>query len=60
VVAAWSRAVQDGLAEPNVTQRLLENGLRPLAEGPDAFAARIARDRATWGEIIRAAGIRAE
>jgi tripartite-type tricarboxylate transporter receptor subunit TctC len=60
VVAAWSRAILDGLAEPAATQRLLENGLRPLPEGPDAFTARIARDRSGWGEIIRAAGIRAE
>ncbi|MBD0276051.1 MAG: hypothetical protein ICV73_29505, partial [Acetobacteraceae bacterium] len=59
-VAAWSRAILDGLAEPAVAQRLLENGLRPLPEGPDAFAARMARDRAAWGEAIRAAGIRAE
>jgi tripartite-type tricarboxylate transporter receptor subunit TctC len=59
-VAAWSRAVLDGLAEPVIAQRLMENGLRPLPEGPDAFAARIARDRAAWGEVIRAAGIRAE
>jgi len=59
-VAAWSRAVLDGLAEPAVERRLMENGLRPLPEGPDAFAARIARGRAAWGEAIRAAGIRAE
>jgi tripartite-type tricarboxylate transporter receptor subunit TctC len=59
-VAAWSRAILDGLSEPAVVQRLMENGLRPLPEGPDAFSARIARDRATWGEVIRAAGIRAE
>lgn len=59
-VAAWSRAILDGLAEPAVAQRLMENGLRPLPEGPEAFAARIARDRAGWGEVIRAAGIKAE
>jgi tripartite-type tricarboxylate transporter receptor subunit TctC len=59
-VAAWSRAIRDGLASPAVAQRLLENGLRPLAEDPDTFAARIARDRAAWGEVIRAAGIKAE
>ena len=60
VAAAWSRAILDGLAEPAVVQRLLENGLRPQPEGPDAFGARMARDRAAWGEAIRAAGIRAE
>ena len=59
-VAAWSRAVLHGLAEPAIARRLMDNGLRPLPEGPDAFAARIARDRAAWGEVIRAAGIKAE
>ena len=59
-VAAWSGAVLDGLAEPHLAARLTENGLRPLPEGPHAFAVRVARDRAAWGEAIRAAGIRAE
>ena len=59
-VAAWSRAILDGLGEPAIARRLAENGLRPLPEGPEAFAARMARDRAAWGEVIRAAGIKAE
>jgi tripartite-type tricarboxylate transporter receptor subunit TctC len=60
VVARWAEAIMAGLAEPAVQARLLENGLRALPEGPEAFAARIARDRAAWGEVIRAAGVRAE
>ncbi|GAA0583862.1 tripartite tricarboxylate transporter substrate binding protein [Craurococcus roseus] len=59
-VAAWSRAILDGLAEPAIARRLADNGLRPLPEGPEAFAARMARDRAAWGEVIRAAGIKTE
>ena len=59
-IAAWSAAILEGLAEPVALRRLMENGLRALPEGPDAFAARIARDRAAWGDVIRAAGIRAE
>jgi tripartite-type tricarboxylate transporter receptor subunit TctC len=60
VVARWAEAILAGLEEETVRQRLLENGLRALPEGPAAFAARIARDRAAWGEVIRAAGVRAE
>ena len=60
VVARWTAAILAGLEEPGVQRRLLENGLRALPEGPEAFAARIARDRAAWGEVIRAAGVRAE
>lgn len=60
VVARWAEAILAGLENPAVQRRLLENGLRALPEGPEAFAARIARDRAAWGEVIRAAGVRAE
>ncbi|MBX6746326.1 MAG: tripartite tricarboxylate transporter substrate binding protein [Acetobacteraceae bacterium] len=60
VTARWAEAILAGLAEEGVQKRLLDNGLRALPEGPDAFAARIARDRAIWGEVIRAAGIRAD
>ena len=59
-IAVWSAAIPEGLAEPVALRRLMENGLRALPEGPDAFAARIARDHAAWGDVIRAAGIRAE
>ena len=60
MVAVWAAATGAGLRDPTVRQRLLENGLTPAPEGPEAFAARMARDRDAWGEAIRRAGIRAE
>lgn len=59
-VARWADAAAAALREPAIRQRLLENGLAPVTEGPDAFAARMARDRQGWGETIRRANIRAE
>ena len=59
-VAAWSHGIREGLASPAIVKRLLENGLRPLPEDPDAFAARIARDRVAWRDVIQSAGIKAE
>ncbi len=59
-VARWADALAAALREPAIRQRLLENGLTPVIEGPDAFAGRMARDRQAWGETIRRAGIRAE
>jgi tripartite-type tricarboxylate transporter receptor subunit TctC len=59
-VARWAEATERALQDPTLRQRLLENGLTPLVEGPDAFAARMQRDRAAWGEAIRRANIRAD
>ena len=59
-IAAWARAIQAGVAEPRWRQRLLDNGLTPVGEGPEVLAARIERNRAQFRELIEAAGIRAE
>ncbi|MEI6161216.1 MAG: tripartite tricarboxylate transporter substrate-binding protein, partial [Roseococcus sp.] len=59
-IARWAEATERALQDPTLRQRLLENGLTPLVEGPDAFAARMQRDRAAWAEAIRRANIRAD
>ncbi len=59
-IARWAAATEAALRDPAIRQRLLENGLTPAPEGPEAFAARMTRDREAWGEAIRRAGIRAE
>lgn len=59
-IAAWARAIRAGQAEPRWRQRLLDNGLTPVEEGPEALAARIERNRTQFRELIQAAGIRAE
>ena len=59
-VEAWARAIRVGLEQPNFRQRLLDNGLTPNYEGPDALATRMEANRRTFRELIQAAGIRAE
>jgi len=59
-VRAWNAALARVTAEPAFRQRLTENGLELLAQDQAAFQATIASDRARWGEVIRAAAIRAE
>ncbi|WP_206929503.1 Bug family tripartite tricarboxylate transporter substrate binding protein [Roseococcus thiosulfatophilus] len=59
-IARWAAAVRAGLEVPLLRQRLLDSGLAPNFEDPATFARTIARDRADWGEVIRAAGIRVE
>lgn len=59
-VARWAEATRRAIEATAVQRRLLESGLTPRFEGPDAFNARIAADRQRWGEVIRNARIRAE
>lgn len=59
-IRRWADATEAALQDPSIRQRLLENGLTPNFEGPDAFAARVVRDRQAWGDTIRRAGIRAD
>ena len=60
ILDRWVAAVARVNADPLFQQRLRENGMTSLIQGPDAFRADIARDRARWGEVIRAANIRAD
>lgn len=47
-------------ALPETQRFLAEQGLIYLDNAPGAFAARVTAERARWGEIIRAQGIRVE
>ena len=59
-IEGWVRAIRTGLDMPHFRQRLLDNGLTPNFEGPDALATRMAANRRQFRELIEAAGIRAE
>ncbi len=56
----WERGVQAAMADAAFRQRVEQLGLVPLFEDGPTLDARIASDRATWGEVIRAANIRAD
>lgn len=45
---------------PATRDKLLAQGLYPLGNRPDEFAAQIQRETATWARVIREAGIKAE
>jgi len=50
-----ARAVKD----PAIAERLVSNGVDPLGNTPDEFAALIKADIALWAEAIKSAGIQA-
>ncbi|MBL6454370.1 tripartite tricarboxylate transporter substrate binding protein [Belnapia sp. T6] len=60
VLAALEGALLAALAEPATRTRLRELGVEALPLGRAEFDRHIASENAKWGEVIRAAGIRAE
>jgi tripartite-type tricarboxylate transporter receptor subunit TctC len=60
VLDRWVAALRQVNADPLFQRRMTENGMESLIGGPDAFRATIQEDRARWGEVIRAANIRAD
>ncbi len=60
MLARWSDATRRALENPTFRERLLANGLTPQFEDTRTFNARIARDLQSWGDVIRAAGVRGD
>lgn len=58
VVDRVARELKTILARPDLQGRYLQSGLKVLAEGPDVFAARIAREVPMYKAIIDAANIK--
>lgn len=60
IVSRLDGAVRTGLADARLKERLADMGAMPLALSADAFARFIAFETARYGEVVRAAGIRAQ
>jgi tripartite-type tricarboxylate transporter receptor subunit TctC len=60
IIALLNREVAAILARPDVQDRLATLGYDLVASTPDAFAERIKTEIETWGQVIRAAHIKAE
>jgi tripartite-type tricarboxylate transporter receptor subunit TctC len=60
LIVQLSTQIAGALREPDVQQRLIELGVRPIGSNPDEFSEFLKKDRAKWDGIIRAANIRLE
>jgi len=60
VVARLHQEVVRAVAAPAMQARFAKLGARLVGNSPDEFAAQIRAERASWGEVIRAAGIAAQ
>jgi tripartite-type tricarboxylate transporter receptor subunit TctC len=60
IVERLNRAVNAGLADPTIKARLADMGGTPLSGSPAEYGKLIADETEKWGNVIRAAGIKAE
>ncbi|HLH91343.1 MAG TPA: tripartite tricarboxylate transporter substrate binding protein [Xanthobacteraceae bacterium] len=60
IVAKLNAAMNDVFAMPDVRSRLATMNMRPAGGSPADMAAFVKAETARWGEVIRAAGIKAQ
>jgi tripartite-type tricarboxylate transporter receptor subunit TctC len=59
-VALLNRRINEMVDDPAVQKRLEDAGLEPMRMTTEEFAARIKRDHAMWGELVKTAGVKME
>lgn len=57
VVARLNREINTILAQPDMRQKLAEQGAEAVGGSPEAFADHVRRERDKWGGVVRSAGI---
>jgi tripartite-type tricarboxylate transporter receptor subunit TctC len=60
IVERLHKEIVAALRNPAMQERFAKSGATLVGNTPQAFAAQIRAERAQWGEIIKAAGIKAE
>jgi tripartite-type tricarboxylate transporter receptor subunit TctC len=60
IIELLSRTIAKGVAEPEVRERLMTLGFRPVANTPDEFAARIKMEIEKWGKVVHDANLKIE
>ncbi len=60
LIARMNAEMAAVMQQPEVRDRLLAQGVEPLWGPPDDLRALVARESATWGKLIREAGLKAD
>ena len=55
-----ARLFLEAIADPANKETLDKQGLEPLGQGPNAFAAYIQKDRERWAKVVKAGNIKAQ
>jgi tripartite-type tricarboxylate transporter receptor subunit TctC len=60
IVARLNREIVKTLREPETHEQILKQGEEPTPSTPEELAKHMAREHATWGKVIKEAGIPVE
>jgi tripartite-type tricarboxylate transporter receptor subunit TctC len=60
IVELLAREIAKSVAQPELRERLAVLGFKPVANTPDAFAARIKLELEKWGKVVHDANLRIE
>jgi tripartite-type tricarboxylate transporter receptor subunit TctC len=60
IVQRLSKEIIEILKQKDVTERMLSEGTVPTPSGPEEFTAYIKSELKKWGDVVKAAGIKAE
>ena len=60
IAARYAEAMRAAVAAPTVRQRLFETGNFPVGSTPAELKDFVAKEIASWGEVVRASGVRIE
>lgn len=60
IVSRMHQLIVSAAADPEVLKTMNAQGFTPMVESPQAFAERVAKDRATWGPIAKSLNLSLE
>ena len=60
IKSALAKLFIEAISDPKNAETLAKQGLEPIGQGPDAFAAYIAKDRERWARVAKQGNVKAE
>ena len=60
IVMKMNEEIRKILANPDVRQRLIDQGADPASNTPEEFAAYVKAEMARWGQVVRSTGAKAD
>ena len=60
IITKLHAGMAKALQNPEVRQRLLNDGAEPVGSSPEEFAAYLRAETAKWAKVVQAAGIKPE
>lgn len=58
LLTRYSAALREGLAMPEIRERLLATGALPVGSSPEELTRFVGSEVRSWGEVVRATGVR--